>query len=294
MCVCVCVCVAARHTHTSKIYDRQNFDCLQLIFFRNFSDDDLSVKAYSHDRRDSSSKSDKEGDRSKDRGTDNRRDEGARGREKERGKERHKEGEREGEEKEERGQIMRGFDKTTNPTRRERDKSDTASPHRGSGTGAGTGAGGGTGSISTFSDVGGINLSGGSAGSGLSHSAATAASQRDHLDDMSARRKSWQKEVDTHEASLGLQRAVMIKEKRKLDDEQDLLRKKQSTEDSGDYGGAGYNISVISPMNAVADLRSKLRELESEMDEMRIQSKSAQQDIRDLQRSLDWEKEVSL
>ena len=30
------------------------------------------------------------------------------------------------------------------------------------------------------------------------------------------------------------------------------------------------------------------------MDEMRIQSKSAEQDIRDLQRSLDREKEVSL
>ena len=251
------------------------------------------MKAYSHDRRDSSSKSDKESQRQKDRGVDTREDEGTRGMEKERDREkgRHNEGERGGEGKDDRGQILRGFDHTTNPTRRERDKSDTTSPHRGSGTGAGTG-GGGTGSISTFSDVGGINLSGGSAGSGLSHSAA--ASQRDHLDDMSARRKSWQKEVDTHEASLGLQRAVMIKEKRKLDDEQDLLRKKQSTEDSGDYGGAGYNISVISPMNAVADLRSKLRELESEMDEMRIQSKSAEQDIRDLQRSLDREKEVSL
>ena len=252
------------------------------------------MKAYSHDRRDSSSKSDKEGDRSKDTGADNREDGRTREREKEREKERHKEGEREGEGKDDRGQIFRGFDKTTNPTRRERDKTDTTSPHRGSGTVAGTGAGGGggTGSISTFSDVGGINLSGGSAGSGLSYSAA--ACQRDHLDDMSARRKSWQKEVDTHEANLGLQRAVMIKEKRKLDDEQDLLRKKQSTEDSGDYGGAGYNISVISPMNALADLRSKLRELESEMDEMRIKSKSAEQDIRDLQKSLDREKEVSL
>ena len=281
----MCVCVWQHVAIIDKTLTASN-----AFLFRNFSDDDLSVKAYSHDRRDSSSKSDKESQRQEDRGVDTREDERTRGREREKEKGRYNEGEREGEWKDDRGQILRGFDKTTNPTRRERDKSDTTSPHRGSSTGAGTG--GGTGSISTFSDVGGINLSGGSAGSGLSHSAA--ASQRDHLDDMSARRKSWQKEVDTHEANLGLQRAVMIKEKRKLDDEQDLLRKKQSTEDSGDYGGAGYNISVISPMNAVADLRSKLRELESEMDEMRIQSKSAEQDIRDLQRSLDREKEVSL
>lgn len=217
-----------------------------------------------------------------------------RDREREIERERYEEGVGEG--KDGRGPILRKFDMTVKATPRDWDSSATAPTHQASGTGASAGAGAGRGSLSTFSDVGGISLSVGSAGSGLSHSAAAAASKRDqaHQNDMSARRKSWQQEVDSHEESLGIQRAVMIKEKRKLDDEQDLLRKKQSTEDSGDYGSAAYSVSVISPMNAVADLRSKLRELESEMDEMRIQGKAAEQDNLDLKRSLSREKEVSM
>ena len=253
---------------------------------RNFSDDDPSVGAYSNNRKSSFSKSDKEVQREKDRGIDTREEEGGRGRD----RERYEEGVGGGEGKDERGPILRKFDMTVKTTTRDWDNSAAAPTHQASGTGAGAGRG----SLSTFSDVGGISLSVGSAGSGLSHTAAAAASKRDkdHQNDMSARRKSWQQEVD--EESLGLQRAVMIKEKRKLDDEQDLLRKKQSTEDSGDYGSAAYSVSVISPMNAVADLRSKLRELESEMDEMRIQGKAAEQDNIDLQQSLSREKEVSM
>ena len=119
----------------------------------------------------------------------------------------------------------------------------------------------------------------------------TAEAQAEHQEDMLARRALWQEEVDFHEASVKRQRAAMMKEKAKMEEEQEALKTLIPAQQQQQQLAMQNNTSILvlpqtqiqgpvlgseksqqirppSP-NAAADLRFKLRELESEMEEMK-------------------------
>ena len=131
-------------------------------------------------------------------------------------------------------------------------------------------------------------VSGGGAGVGKSYgNFSTAEAQEEHQEDMIARRALWQEEVDFHEASVKRQRAAMMKEKGKMEEEQETLKTLQQqqqqsmqnvtsihtilqTQIQGAVQGTDKNQQVRPPSpSAAADLRFKLRELESEMEEVK-------------------------
>ena len=120
---------------------------------------------------------------------------------------------------------------------------------------------------------------GGNGGNG--NNAMETFSQEEQREEMQARRRLWQEEVEFHEASVRRQRAAMIKEKEKMDMEQESLR--------GDRQGGGS--SPTSP-NAANDLRFKLRELEAEMEDLKSVNAGLEEKLTFSQRSNQREKEV--
>ena len=148
---------------------------------------------------------------------------------------------------------------------------------------SGQGSGGGSGSGS-----------GGNSGSGGPETAIEDAyAQQEHRDDMLARRKLWQEEVEFHEASVRRQRTAMIKDKEKMDAEHESVRLQLNVSGGGGGSGSGSNSGdAPSSPNAISDLRYKLRDLESEMEDTKRINLNLEEQLSAVQRTAQRDKEV--
>ena len=160
--------------------------------------------------------------------------------------------------------------------------------------GQGQGPGQGQGQSSSGQGSGGGSNSGGNSGSGGPETAIEDAyAQQEHRDDMLARRKLWQEEVEFHEASVRRQRTAMIKDKEKMDAEHESVRLQLNVSGGGGGSGSGSNSGdAPSSPNAISDLRYKLRDLESEMEDMKRINLNLEEQLIAVQRTAQRDKEV--
>ena len=118
--------------------------------------------------------------------------------------------------------------------------------------------------------------------------------QEEHQEDMQAKRLLWQQEVDYHDSSVRRQRAAMIQENERVDEEHAAMKSQKSFQNAQQSAHISRSSSETptSP-NVTSDLRQKLRDLETEMDEMKARNVVLENEKIDALRAAKREKEVS-
>jgi hypothetical protein len=116
--------------------------------------------------------------------------------------------------------------------------------------------------------------------------------QEEHQEDMQAKRLLWQQEVDFHDSSVRRQRAAMIQESERVDEENAAIKLQKSFQNAQQSHISRTSSDAPASPNVTADLRQKLRDLETEMDEMKARNIFLENEKNDAVRAAKREKEV--
>ena len=133
-----------------------------------------------------------------------------------------------------------------------------------------------------------IDALGTSSSSGKGRGSVT--TQEEHQEDMQAKRLLWQQEVEFHESNVRRQRAAMVLENERVEEENAKMTSQRSPQQSARIAHTSSD-SPASP-NVTSDLRLKLRDLESEMEEMKARNILLENEKNDALRAAKREKEV--
>lgn len=151
----------------------------------------------------------------------------------------------------------------------------------------------------SLSDLAGMKKRSGTSGllvtagaAGYSGGRGNITTQEEHHEDMQAKRLLWQQEVDFHDSSVRRQRAAMIQEKERVEEEHAAIKLQKSSAQQSSQISRTTSDTPNSP-NVTSDLRQKLRDLETEMDEMKGRNISLESEKNDALRAAKREKEVS-
>jgi hypothetical protein len=117
--------------------------------------------------------------------------------------------------------------------------------------------------------------------------------QEEHQADMQAKRLLWQQEVDFHESSVRRQRAAMIQESERVEEEYASKKSQKNFQNAQQLHISRTLSEAPASPNVTSDLRQKLRDLETEMDEMKARNIFLENEKNDAVRAVKREKEVS-